>query len=140
MTEGTFKFELVSPEKILASEPVTLAIIPGEDGEFGVLVNHAPLLSSLKPGVVTLTTEQGETKRIFVAGGFADVTPGQCTVLAERAVNVDELDAAVLEQKISDLAEDMDLAAGDALKKSHIAAEREIVKAQLQAVTGRLVA
>lgn len=136
----TFKFELVSPEKILASEPVTLAVIPGEAGEFGVLPKHSPLLSSLKPGVVTLTTEGGETKRVFVAGGFADVTPEQCTVLAERAVNVDDLDQAALERKIADLKEDLGLAGDDATKKAHIAHEIVIAKAQLQAVTGKLVA
>lgn len=136
----TFKFELVSPEKILASEPVTLAIIPGEAGEFGVLPKHSPLLSSLKPGVVTLTTEDGETKRIFVAGGFADVTPEQCTVLAEQAVNVDDLNQAELEKKIADLKEDIGLAGDDAIKKAHIVNEISIAKAQLQAVTGKLVA
>lgn len=139
MTEA-FKFELVSPEKVLASEPVTLATIPGEMGEFGVLVRHAPMLAALKDGVVTLTTESGETKRIFVAGGFADVTPEQCTVLAEQAVNVDELDATVLEQQLRNLSDDLAAAGDDVLKKAPLVREISLTKAKLVAITGRLVA
>src|SRR6516225_6486620 len=88
----TFQFELVSPEKILVSEEAKMVVVPGEDGDFGVLASHAPLLSAIRPGVVRVTSASGEEKKFFVAGGFADVTPSLLSVLAEEAVNVAEID------------------------------------------------
>ena len=82
------QFELVSPEEKLVSEPVAMAVIPGDEGEFGVLVGHSALVASLKPGVVELSVDGQDNRRIFIASGFADVTPEQCTILAEEAVNV----------------------------------------------------
>ena len=69
------KFELVSPERLLSSGNVQQVVVPGTEGEFTVLVNHAPVLSTLKPGVVTVTDENGSEDRIFVRGGFAEVNP-----------------------------------------------------------------
>lgn len=137
---GKFRFELVSPEEIMISEPVELAVVPGEEGDFGVMAGHAPLLSSLRAGVVTVTEGEGkEPRRIFVAGGFADVTGDQCTVLAEEAVALENIgERSDLEQAIKDLTEDLGLAEDDQ-KRAHVEQRLLIAKAKLQAATGELV-
>jgi F-type H+-transporting ATPase subunit epsilon len=101
------KFELVSPERLLSSGDVRQVVVPGTEGEFTVLVNHAPVLSTLKPGVVTVTDESGNAERIFVRGGFAEVNPAGLTILAEEAVAVSELSADDLAQKIQNASEDV---------------------------------
>lgn len=104
-------FELVSPEARLVSEPVFMAVIPGEEGQLGVMAGHASLVASLKAGVVELYGEKdGEPKKIFIAGGFADVTPENCSILAEEAVNVNDIDVSDLEQTIKTLQHDLQLA------------------------------
>lgn len=102
------KFELVSPERLLSSGEVQQVVVPGTEGEFTVLVNHAPVLSTLKPGVVTVTDESGNAERIFVRGGFAEVNPAGLTVLAEEAVAVSDLSADNLAQQIQNAQEDVD--------------------------------
>jgi len=101
------KFELVSPERLLSSGNVQQVVVPGIEGEFTVLVNHAPVLSTLKPGVVTVTDENGIDERIFVRGGFAEVNPAGLTILAEEAVAMSELSAGDLAQKVKDAQEDV---------------------------------
>lgn len=133
MTEQTIQFELVSPERRLVSEPVTMAVIPGEEGEFGVLSGHSALVASLKPGVVELQFDGQDARRIFIAGGFADVTPEQCTVLAEEAVNVSDLDKGELEQQAKDLNEDIDLAKEEA-DKARVKKKLALVNAKLEAI------
>ena len=110
------KFELVSPERLLSSGNVQQVVVPGTEGEFTVLVNHAPVLSTLKPGVVTVTDESGTVERIFVRGGFAEVNPAGLTILAEEAVAVSDLSADDLAQKIQNAREDVS-DAKDAEKK-----------------------
>lgn len=129
----TIQFELVSPEEKLVSEPVAMAVIPGDEGEFGVLAGHSALVASLKPGVVELSVDGQDNRRIFIAGGFADVTPEQCTVLAEEAVNVADLDKAALEQQASDLNEDIDLAKEEA-DKARVEKKLALVNAKLEAL------
>lgn len=104
----TVAFELVSPEELLLSEEVAMVVVPGEEGDFGVLPRHAPLISSVRPGVISVYKQrQAVSERIFVAGGFAEVTPERCTVLAELAVPIDEIDRAETEQKLKDAREDL---------------------------------
>jgi F-type H+-transporting ATPase subunit epsilon len=132
-------FELVSPEEKLVSEPVALATIPGEEGEFGVGPGHTSIVANLKPGVVSLYAEKGgQPRRIFIAGGFADVTGAQCSVLAEEAVNVNDLNQAQLEQELKDLSEDLTLVKEQA-EKTRIEKKLVLIKAKLQAVTGKIV-
>ena len=100
---AAFQFDLVSPESILMSHPVTQVVIPGSKGDFGVLADHAPLLSSIRSGVIRVTYENGEKHMVFVSGGFADVNGSLCTVLAEEAVNLDDLDAEELKAVIGEL-------------------------------------
>ncbi len=111
------KFELVSPEKLLMSADVQSVVIPGAEGDFGVFVNHAPVLSTMRPGIVDITTADGKNERIFVRGGFAEVNPTGLTVLAEQAVNMDEMDAAALAQHIKNAQEDVNDATSDAKKQ-----------------------
>jgi F-type H+-transporting ATPase subunit epsilon len=100
-------FDLVSPEALLMSENVDMVTVPGADGDFGVLAGHAPVISTLRPGVIEITGAPGGPQRIFVRGGFAEVTPAGLTVLAEEAIPLDKLDAAMLDQKIKDAEEDV---------------------------------
>jgi len=132
-TANTIQFELVSPERRLVSEPVTMAVIPGTEGEFGVLAGHSALVASLKPGVVELQFNGQDSRRIFIAGGFADVTPEQCTVLAEEAINIADLDQAELQQQVANLNEDLGLAKEDA-DKARVEKKLTLVHAKLEAL------
>ena len=136
-------FELVSPEEKLVSEPVKMAVIPGSEGEMGVGAGHASFVVALQAGVVQLYKEKGpgkdeDAQKIFIAGGFADVTGEQCTVLAEEAINVNDLDQAGLEQQLENLKEDLGLAEEQA-DKDRIEADIVMAKAKLSAVTGSIV-
>lgn len=91
---GKITFELVSPERLVLSKPVDMVVMPGSEGEFGVLVGHAPILATLDPGVVAVHDGGQIIDRIFVAGGFAEVTAERCVVLAEDAVSVKNIDVA----------------------------------------------
>ena len=102
----TLHFELVSPERLLSSGEVDSVSIPGTDGDMGIYEGHAPVLSTLRPGVVTITRSTGAAERIFVRGGFAEVNPKGLTLLAEIAIPLAELDAATLAQQIKDAEED----------------------------------
>ncbi len=102
-----FKFELVSPERLLVSEEVESVIIPGSDGEMTVMARHAPVMTTIKPGVVTVRPVSGAEERYVVFGGFADILPEGCTVLAESAVAVKDIDRADLARRISDAREDV---------------------------------
>ncbi|EGY02599.1 ATP synthase F1, epsilon subunit [Nitrospirillum viridazoti Y2] len=123
------EFELVSPEKLLVSQPVDMVVVPGTEGYLGALPGHAPLITTLKPGVIDIYLDGITTisNRIFVAGGFAEVTETRCTVLAEEAVEVAALDRAAVEQQVKDLAEDVADAANDVDKR---AAEAKLLVAQ----------
>ena len=123
MAEDKVEFELVSPEELLVTEAVEMVVIPGEEGDFGVLPRHAPMLSTVRPGVISIYENNAVRDRIFVAGGFAEVTPERCTVLAEMALPVSDLDRADAEQKLSDARDDVKDAKDDAERR---AAERQV--------------
>ena len=106
-------FELVAPERVLISEPVDMVVVPGTEGDFGVLAGHAPVMAAVRPGVVEVHDAGAEPRRIFVARGFAEVTPERCTVLAEDSVPIADLDRAGLEQRLSDAREDLEDAESD---------------------------
>lgn len=139
MISSTINFELVSPEAKLMSGPVKMAVIPGEDGEMGVGAGHASFVVSLKPGVVQLFSNDNEAPRkIFITGGFADITGENCTVLAEQAMNVEVINEGATAQEIKDLNEDLAAAVEDA-DKVRITRKIALAKAKLSAVTGKLV-
>lgn len=128
----TTQFELVTPERLLLSEQVEMVVVPGSEGLFGVLPRHAPFLSTLKPGVLEVY-EGGKVKeRIFVAGGFAEVTPERLTVLAERAVLVADIDRAAVETRIKALKDDLAAAKSDA-ERAQVAEALEAADAELKA-------
>jgi F-type H+-transporting ATPase subunit epsilon len=91
------QFELVSPERLLVSRPVEMVVVPGVEGDFGVLPGHAPLISEVRPGVISVFEGGKVEERIFVAGGFAEVTAERCTVLAEQALPIAEIDRGAVE-------------------------------------------
>lgn len=91
------QFELVSPEKLLLSQAVGMVVVPGTEGNFGVLPGHALFISTVRPGIIDVYEDKTVTERIFVSGGFAEVTPERCTVLADEALPVSSLDRAVIE-------------------------------------------
>src|SRR5215468_1018346 len=99
-------FALVSPERELFNGEVDHVVVPGSEGEFGVSPNHAPVMSVIKPGALKVLNEGGE-RRIFVNGGFADVTPEGLTVLAEEAVDLADVDPAQLDQDLKNAGEDL---------------------------------
>jgi len=114
----TFQFDLVSPEKLLMSDPVEQVTVPGADGQFTVLKGHAPFLSTLKPGVLDITAADGSSQRIYVRGGFADVNASGLTVLAEQAMPMEEVNAEIMAQQVTDAEEDLADAGDDADKRA----------------------
>jgi F-type H+-transporting ATPase subunit epsilon len=110
---ATFHFELTSPERLVFSGEVEHVVVPGFEGEFGVLADHAPLISLLRPGILKVLGP--EQRQFMVRGGFAEVNPKGLTVLADFAVPVEDLDREVLAGQIKDLEEDVaDAAEGPA--------------------------
>jgi F-type H+-transporting ATPase subunit epsilon len=91
-----------------------MVTMPGADGYFGVLKGHAPVMASLKPGVIEIKGGDEDGLRIFVRGGFAEVSANEITVLAEEAIPMAEIDAAALDQRIKNTEEDLGLAKTDA--------------------------
>ncbi len=110
-------FALVSPERELFNGEVDHVVVPGSEGEFGVLPNHAPVMSVIKPGALKVI-EGGAERRIFVNGGFADVTPEGLTVLAEDAVDLADIIPVELEQEIKNVQEDLRDANSDAKREA----------------------
>jgi F-type H+-transporting ATPase subunit epsilon len=129
----TFAFELVSPERLLLSEPAQMVVIPGEDGDFGVMAGHAPFISTLRPGAIAIFKDGKVERRIFVAGGFAEVTASRCTVLAEEAEPLEGIDRAALETRIKILSEDAAESA-EAEARAAAAAQLAIARAMLIAI------
>ena len=95
------EFELVSPARLLVSEPVEMVVVPGVEGDFGVLPGHAPVIGQVRPGVIDIHGDGKVIRRIFVAGGFAEVTPERCTVLAEEAQPVEDIDGAEARERLA---------------------------------------
>ncbi|HWZ66964.1 MAG TPA: ATP synthase F1 subunit epsilon [Stellaceae bacterium] len=91
------EFELVTPERLLFSEAVEMVVVPGTEGNFGVLPGHAPLISTIRPGMIEIYEGQNVTRRIFVVSGVAEVTAERCTVLADEAASPETLDRAAIE-------------------------------------------
>lgn len=97
---GTFKFELVTPERMVVSEEATQVVVPGTEGEFAVLPGHSPVVSSLRPGVLDATLANARKVRVFVKGGLAECDATHLTVLAERALDVEDLKGNILSAEL----------------------------------------
>lgn len=139
-------FELVTPERLIVSQDVEMVVVPGTEGNFGVLPGHAPFISTIRPGTVDIYEGRAITERIFVVGGIADVTPGRCTVLADEAMPPNALDRNALDRELTEvegnlpsLSEQVARVAGT--EREHLAAElrglerrRAVACAKLQAL------
>ena len=135
LTNKTFHVELVSPKRIVVSEDAAMVLIPGEMGDFGILKGHISLSSALRPGVVSVHLPSGEIQKIFIARGFADVNKNLCSILAEDAINVNDLDRAEIENSLKVLHSDLDIAKDDAARHAHIQRQIFITEAKIVACT-----
>ncbi len=127
----TVEFELVSPARLLKSEPVEMVIVPGAEGDVGVLPNHSPLICTVRPGVIKVMESGKVTEEIFVAGGFCEVSPERCTVLAEEAVMVADIDAGEARERLSAAEKAVSEAGEDGKDKAE--GERRIAEAMVAA-------
>ena len=112
-SDNKIQFELVSPEALVLSVGADMVVVPGAEGDFGVLPRHSRLISTVRPGVIDVYQGGSVDQRIFVSGGFAEVTPERCTVLAVDAVDVSAIDRAAVEAEIKDLSDDLSDAASE---------------------------
>lgn len=94
------EFELVSPAKLLVSQPVDMVVVPGTEGDFGALAGHTPMITAIRPGIVEIHSGSKVTSRTFVAGGFAEVVPERVTVLAEEAIPVGDITKEMAELRL----------------------------------------
>jgi len=113
MADRKIAFDLVSPERLLLSEEADMVTVPGTEGYMGVMAGHAPLVSTLRPGLIDVNRD-GQDLRFFIRGGFAEVNPEKIVVLAEEAIPMAEFDIAALDQRIKDVEEDLIAAKTDA--------------------------
>jgi F-type H+-transporting ATPase subunit epsilon len=110
----TFKFELVTPERMLLSQDAARVVIPGMEGQFTVLPDHAPVISALRPGVIEVALGDSRTVRVFVKGGFAEVDAKSVTVLAERAWDLEGLDQSLIASELQVAESELAAATSDA--------------------------
>jgi len=131
-----FQFELVSPEELIISKAVTMVTVPGGEGDYGVLAGHSPLITTVRPGVIEVydLADSILSERIFVAGGFAEVTNERCTVVAEEAVMVSDLKRSDVEAEIKSLADDLATSRTDA-DRAAVEAELAIAHAKFHALS-----
>ncbi|MCX8500413.1 MAG: ATP synthase F1 subunit epsilon [Alphaproteobacteria bacterium] len=101
--QTSLSFELVSPERVEVARKIRMVTLPGSEGQFAVLVNHAPLVAALRPGVVVIEDAHGPAERFFVDGGFVEVTGQSCTVMVEKAIAVAALDPAQIAEELATL-------------------------------------
>jgi len=128
-------FELVSPSALLASEEVDMVVVPGVDGDFGVLAGHAPVLSNVRPGVVDIHNDGQVTKSLFVEGGFAEATAERCTLLATSAKDVADISADDANARLT-AAQDAETSVDDD-GKAAAAQEVTVAEAMVYAVSNR---
>ncbi|MFO1187787.1 MAG: F0F1 ATP synthase subunit epsilon [Alphaproteobacteria bacterium] len=131
----TFQFDLVSPERSILSGPALMVTVPGMEGDFGVLKGHAPFMSTLRPGIVEIQRGNGEALKVFVSGGFADVTPAGLTLLADDAIEASELDGEIIDKLVAVAEADKAHAADDQAKAAIDQRLRDLeqVRTQLRA-------
>jgi F-type H+-transporting ATPase subunit epsilon len=131
--------EIVSPEKLLLSRDVDMVVIPASEGDMGVLEGHAPMMVTLRGGVVSLYEGDRVTDTLFVAGGFAEVTPERCTVLAGEAMPVNEIERAEAEKRLRDAEEAISQVDGSNTVEEELALERiHSARSMLEALDGLL--
>ena len=123
------QFELVSPERLVLSSEVSMVVVPGAEGDFGVLPGHAPMISNVRSGVISIYNDRAIEARIFVAGGFAEVSNNRLTVLTEDAVALDEIKRADADIRLAEARE----AVGDASDdRDRANAEKQLASCRLE--------
>jgi F-type H+-transporting ATPase subunit epsilon len=127
----TVEFELVSPARLLKSEHVEMVVVPSAEGDIGVLPGHSPLIATVRPGVIEIQAGGDIKERIFIAGGFCEISPERCTVLAEEAIEVSSIDKATAQKRLEEANSVSRNAIGAAKTKAEI--ERRIAEAMLAA-------
>jgi F-type H+-transporting ATPase subunit epsilon len=128
-------FELVSPERLLLSREVEMVVLPGAEGDIGVLPQHAPMITKVRPGILVVFENGQPTERIFVGGGIAEITSERCTVLADEAMPLDTLDRAAAEAQISDARDDLADAKSD-FERDKAEGRIAVGEAKLAAIAG----
>jgi F-type H+-transporting ATPase subunit epsilon len=136
VADNKVDFELVAPERLLAGIEADMVVIPGADGDFGVLPAHAPLMSLLRPGVISVYQGDRVDRRLFVDGGFAEVNERGCIVLAERAEPLEDIPPDAARQQLRDAEEDLGGAKSDAERES-LERAVAIARARVEAVEAR---
>ncbi|MGD9537385.1 MAG: F0F1 ATP synthase subunit epsilon [Alphaproteobacteria bacterium] len=133
----TFQFELVAPERLIYSDQAEMVVVPGSEGEFGVLPGHSPLISAVRPGIVEVYEYPAikSKARFFVAGGFAEVTGERCTVLSNEAMPVEEIDKEAARERLAEAELALRDAQSDA-EKAKAEAEIAVVRAMIEASGG----
>jgi F-type H+-transporting ATPase subunit epsilon len=132
MADDKVNFELVSPERLLVSERFDMVVVPGTEGDFGVLPGHAPLISTVRPGVIDIHDGGKITHRVFVGGGFAEVTPDRCTVLAADAAMIEDIDKADVDRRIQEA--ELDLRDAEAeTERARAEARLDVLRAMREA-------
>ena len=130
--EKLIQFELVSPERLLVSEKVEMVVVPGVEGDLGVLPEHSPLIANVRPGVINIYEADTVTKSIFVAGGFCEISIDSCTVLATEAIPVDEISRELALKRRKEAQElEIDAVEGS---RDKIVGELKIAEAMVEAV------
>jgi F-type H+-transporting ATPase subunit epsilon len=133
---ASFQLELVSPEKLLLSRPVEMAVIPAAEGEMGVLAGHAPMIVALRGGVIAVHEGGQVTERLFVAGGFAEVAPDRVTILADEATPLASLSKSEAERRLVEAEASLAAAANDTPEKREAAmAQMLSARAMVEAAT-----
>ena len=137
MADGKVTFELVAPERLLVSADVDMVVVPGTEGDFGVLPGHAPLIATVRAGVIEVyegsLDAKSITRRIFVAGGVAEVTETRCTVLAEQAAPVGDLKAADAQARLDAARARVTEAGADEIAKARALKDVAIAEAMVAA-------
>ena len=137
------QFELVTPEELLVSQDVDMVVIPGTEGNFGVLPGHSPLISTIRPGTIDIYEGQTIVERIFVVGGIAEVTPERCTVLADEAMEPDSLDRGELEAELQTIEGNLpslneQVARATGTDREHLVAEQRQLERQRSVAQAKL--
>ncbi len=127
----TVDFELVSPVRLLMSEPVDMVVVPGAEGDIGVLPNHSPLICTVRPGVIKVFENDKVTQQVFVGGGFCEVSPERCTVLTEEALMVEDIDSSEAQERLAEA--EKAVTDADEAGKEKAEAERRIAEAMVAA-------
>ncbi|HEU0071679.1 MAG TPA: ATP synthase F1 subunit epsilon [Alphaproteobacteria bacterium] len=138
MADGKVTFELVAPERLLVSADVDMVVVPGTEGDFGVLPGHAPLIATVRAGIIDIYDGSIEpksiTQRIFVAGGVAEVTETRCTVLAEQAAPLADLTAADAQARLAAAQARVTEAGADEIAKARALKDVAVAEAMIAAV------